>query len=298
MERVKHALNKARIERHEKLSNTEHQSSNTHPDPTASPQELRNMMLVALALMAFSVMGLFFLFWYISDLKSEFIRQDDVRVDASGQLLKAPEAASRIGELIAREVSSGIADPTSPSASNEADIVDVYYGDALIRMQVIGKLSGNDADYVAALDKLKQGSNSTVPAQTIAKADAKTIRVKESKAGASVDHFNRVIVEEMQGSKVSNKLTFSDRIQQAVEEGTGNTPDSENKDNYIASLNQAAEERKNETRIIKVRRGDSLWVIARRAYGTGFKYPRIYAANPHLTNPDEIEVGDFLRVPL
>ncbi len=54
----------------------------------------------------------------------------------------------------------------------------------------------------------------------------------------------------------------------------------------------------NESRTIKVNRGDTLWRIAVRAYGNGFEYPHIYAANPHLTNPNLISTGEILRVPL
>ena len=301
MERIKHALNQARIERDEKLGVTKLHEPKTHPNSTTSSYDLRKLMFVALVLMALSVIGMLFLFWYISDVKSDFNRQDEVRLNVSEQLSKASETNAKFGsisEQLAYEVNSSNADPKPSPASGDGDIVDVYYGNTLIRMQVIGKLSGNDADYVAALDKLKQGSGSTISPQTVAKADAKTARAKEFTADGSVDHFNRVLIEQAQQRNITNKLTFADRIQQAVEEETGNTPASSNKDIYIASLNQASEERKNEIRIIKVQRGDSLWLIAKRAYGTGFEYPRIFKANPHLTNPDKIKTGDFLRVPL
>lgn len=49
---------------------------------------------------------------------------------------------------------------------------------------------------------------------------------------------------------------------------------------------------------VRVRHGDTLWKISQRVYGTGFKYLRIYQANPHLVNPAEITTGEMLRVPL
>lgn len=303
MEKVKDALEKARVERHERLGIAgTSSSSKTHTSPPAAPaQDIRNMMYISLALMTFSVAGLLFLFWYISDLKRDFIRQDTAQAE-TGQLLKTPEPVStnrRLDEQIALETVSSTIDRNPEGENGKGELVDVYFGDALIRMQVVGKLSGDDADYVAALDQLKQDPSSRTSTSTITKEDAETIQAGTADTGKSVDHFNRVIVENTADGKVRNKLSFAGRIQQTVADKTEQaSTTSGDQDSYIAKLNQASTERKNETRIIKVRRGDSLWKIARRAYGTGFKYPLIFAANPHLTNPDEIEVGDFIRVPL
>jgi nucleoid-associated protein YgaU len=302
MERVKDALNKARVERHETLGITEVNNINTHSTPPDSPvQDLRNMMYVSLALITFSVAGLLFLFWYISDLKRDFINQNDARVEVSGQLLKTPESSTtnlRVDQQIAHEVSSNDMGAKQSAPDTNGEMIDVYYGDALIRMQVVGKLSGSDADYVAALDHLKQDNSSPASAHATIKAASQTVRTKSSEKDKSVDHFNRIIVDNSSGGKTTKKLTFAGRVQQAVNVEAKPVPAKGKKDSYIAKLDQASAERKNETRIIKIRRGDSLWKISRRAYGTGFKYPLIFKANPHLKNPNKIEVGEFLRVPL
>ncbi|GAA2399863.1 hypothetical protein GCM10010191_03790 [Actinomadura vinacea] len=58
------------------------------------------------------------------------------------------------------------------------------------------------------------------------------------------------------------------------------------------------------TRIVK--RGDTLWAIARREYGSGTRYPKIFKASrrltqpedlPPLTDPDRIYPGQKLRLP-
>ena len=300
MEKVKDALEKARVERHERLGIAETSSGKTLTSPPAAPaQDIRNMMYISLALMVFSVAGLLFLFWYISDLKRDFIRQDNIQAE-TGQMLKTPGPGSsnrRMDKQIALETASSITGQ-NPADNGKGEIVDVYFGDALIRMQVVGKLSGDDADYVAALDQLKHDSASRVSTSAITKEDAERLADGTADTGKSVDHFNRVIVENTDDGNARNKLSFAGRIQQAAADTAEQTPAAGNQDSYVAELDQASAERKNETRIIKVQRGDSLWEIARRAYGTGFKYPLIFAANPHLTSPDEIEVGDFLRVPL
>ena len=45
-------------------------------------------------------------------------------------------------------------------------------------------------------------------------------------------------------------------------------------------------------------RGDTLWAIAKAAYGDGNKYPLIFEANrPMLSHPDKIYPGQKLRIP-
>ncbi|SRR5690625_477197 len=47
----------------------------------------------------------------------------------------------------------------------------------------------------------------------------------------------------------------------------------------------------------EVVRGDTLWGIAQRYFGDGNLYHRLVAANPAITDPDVIRVGDVVRVP-
>lgn len=46
-----------------------------------------------------------------------------------------------------------------------------------------------------------------------------------------------------------------------------------------------------------VQSGDTLWGIARTYYGNGNLYHRLIIANPGITNPNLIQVGDVIRVP-
>lgn len=48
---------------------------------------------------------------------------------------------------------------------------------------------------------------------------------------------------------------------------------------------------------IRVRRGDSLWRIAKERLGSGGKWPEIAAANPEIRNPNRIRAGQSLRLP-
>jgi len=50
-------------------------------------------------------------------------------------------------------------------------------------------------------------------------------------------------------------------------------------------------------RTIQVQRGDSLWKIAARFLGDGTAWHRVAAANPQITNPNLIHVGDVIQLP-
>jgi len=56
--------------------------------------------------------------------------------------------------------------------------------------------------------------------------------------------------------------------------------------------------KKRKRRIHVVRRGDCLWFISRRYYGTGFLWPKIWQANrDQIEDPDVIEVGQRFWIP-
>jgi nucleoid-associated protein YgaU len=47
-----------------------------------------------------------------------------------------------------------------------------------------------------------------------------------------------------------------------------------------------------------VKKGDTLWKIAKEHYGDGNLYPEIFKANQDvLSDPDKIQVGQKLRIP-
>jgi nucleoid-associated protein YgaU len=53
-----------------------------------------------------------------------------------------------------------------------------------------------------------------------------------------------------------------------------------------------------EAAMYTVKKGDTLWAIAKAHYGDGKKYPVIFEANrPMLADPDKIYPGQMLRIP-
>jgi len=52
------------------------------------------------------------------------------------------------------------------------------------------------------------------------------------------------------------------------------------------------------TQWYEVKKGDTLWKIAKEHYGDGNLYPEIFKANQDvLSDPDKIQVGQKLRIP-
>ncbi len=52
------------------------------------------------------------------------------------------------------------------------------------------------------------------------------------------------------------------------------------------------------TQWYEVKKGDTLWKIAKDVYGDGSMYPEIFKANQDtLSDPDKIQVGQKLRIP-
>jgi LysM repeat protein len=166
-------------------------------------------------------------------------------------------------------------------------------------------LSATDAEYLANYRLMKASERNAVTTRDFTAEQAKTVSAQEPGARKVVDYFNKVDVSKNQPI---NQAVLAKQILDVVRdtETTVNNNDSnyaiaslkDSEKTYIASLQTASAERTNEMRTIQVKRGDTLWKISKRAYGTGFKYQRIFDANPHLKSPNEITTGEFLRVPL
>lgn len=134
--------------------------------------------------------------------------------------------------------------------------------------------------------------------------DAVNVNEMQARAASAISTFKPIDVNAPQVAN-QNALAQDD----AVEENSGGSaavgnnkqpPSAElspGEKAYLDLLKSASAERANEIRFIRVRRGDTLWKISRRAYGSGFKHKQILKANPHLKSPNDITVGEYLRVP-
>jgi len=103
------------------------------------------------------------------------------------------------------------------------------------------------------------------------------------------DNFNKVVVSDDAGDDLSQLGIEIDQL-----ESDTSTPES----GYENVVKKEVVERQNEMRTIVVSEGDTLMLIAKKAYGDSRKYIRILQANPGIIkNPDRIFVGQVLRVP-
>ena len=114
-----------------------------------------------------------------------------------------------------------------------------------------------------------------------------------------VDVYNKVTVQNSKGTDSLSQLSaqISNEIEDATVSSTTTTTNKEDKE-YSTEIKKEVVSRKKEMRIIVVKKGDTLGKLAKRAYGNVMEYKRIYKANPEITRPDRIYIGQKIRIPL
>jgi LysM repeat protein len=144
---------------------------------------------------------------------------------------------------------------------------------------LIDKLSQSDVDSVST-NLVKELENVSLSENTKVDNDKK-----------QVDVYNKVNLQDISGEDTLSQL--SDEINAVTEEKVN----TDTADTYTSSLKKEINVRQDEMRIIVVRKGDTLGKIAKRAYGNVMDYEKIYRANPEVTRPDRIYIGQKLRIP-
>jgi len=158
---------------------------------------------------------------------------------------------------------------------------------------LLSALSGTDVDSVKSEDEDK-------------KLEASLDNIKEKtkdsnikKESSVVDTYNKVKIEENHtGDDELSKLSSQISTLISDKKSANQTNNSIKEKTYTESLKKEIVTRKNEMRIIVVRKGDTLGKIAQRAYGNMMEFKKIYKANPDiLKRPDRIYIGQKLRIP-
>lgn len=164
--------------------------------------------------------------------------------------------------------------PVQQEAPKEEELPDELAAMFETALADLGSIDENDSAYVDALN------------------GAASIQVKHA------DHLNKVDLSALSVKAARQPgASLEDQLSSMARNLVGDIA-SKSEKTYISALDREAQVRRNEVRLIKVVAGDTLWKIAQRAYGNGNLYQKIYKANPHIRNPDMIEVGEMLRVPL
>ena len=208
---------------------------------------------------------------------------DSVQKAMGTEQKMSPEAIAKVVQMVMSQMG------TKPEVTQE-NTTKKEDSTSALDTELMSALSGTDTDSVDDEDqKLEDALNNIneTTKDTSIKSDDK-----------AVDTYNKVKVSENTGDDELSKL--SSQISSLISDKTTSdqTNNSKEEKTYTESLKQEVVTRKNEMRIIVVRKGDTLGRIAKRAYGNVMEYRKIYQANPDiLKRPDRIYVGQKLRIP-
>ncbi len=188
-------------------------------------------------------------------------------------------------------------EPAAPGKGGEKVYVLINGKLVPLDLKAINQLAQQDRDMQQAQQAARK-ARAVVAAET-ATIDEQTAQQAVAHAG-SAEHVrtgdgNKVVLTQAKygrGLQSQLQLMGMAAVDLIKREGGGEAT------TVAQKLESVAEQTKKKMRYVRVKAGDSLWRIAVRAYGDGFKYERILEANPQLKNPNRLEVGMLLRVPL
>jgi nucleoid-associated protein YgaU len=106
------------------------------------------------------------------------------------------------------------------------------------------------------------------------------------------DYYNKVRVS-------LNAKNQTNELQNQLNQFIGKEVNKDRDIKYVKNLKKESDVRNNEVRSIKLKKGDTIWRLAKRAYGNGLLYKKIIKANPQITekNARFLRVGTLIRVP-
>ena len=180
-------------------------------------------------------------------------------------------------------------------------------------------ISKNDQEYVAALNNSVEtrSSDSTekiVPLNLENSVKSEKAAEAPKQSTQTITSYNNSVSFKSSPSPVDAIIAAMQGIQAKPTEQPGNSnaglqnelnqliKDDTTKAGVLFSkaLDQEYKDRSNETRSIIVKKGETLWNIAIRAYGNGNDYTKILKSNPQLseTTLKQLTEGQILRVPL
>ena len=173
-------------------------------------------------------------------------------------------------------------DKTEDITSN----IDNLINQLMTERQITDELNAQNNELHSKNEKLKQQlQKSTTYLSALEKLKTETT---QSKLKPDTDYYNKVALNTPQKNLLQSQV--NQFISTKKKDRTG----------YIKKLQKESKVRKNEVRSIALKKGETIWKLAKRAYGSGKKYPKILKANPQITekNARYLKVGTLIRVPL
>ncbi len=200
-----------------------------------------------------------------------------------------PTATSKVQDLVKKQIGDKMS-PEEIATIIAAVMKQIKQEKATNSSTTSPSITKQDVDLMKELSSSEVDSVSANLIKELEEVDISE-KTKIDNSKKQIDVYNKVTVQNAQGEDHLSKL--SSEINSVIEEGIEKNKAS----NYTKSLKSEVSVRKNEMRIIIVKKGDTLGKIAQRAYGNVMDYKKIYRANPEITRPDRIYIGQKLRIP-
>jgi len=230
------------------------------------------------------------------------IKEEDSPKEVKDTEVKDEEPkVATIQESVTKEVTKAVSSTGKMSADEVASIV------AAVMQQMNQKSTKSSAPVPVKQDAELMNTLSSTEVDSVS-ADLEkalnNIDVNENthidNTDKKVDVYNKVNVQNTKGTDILSQL--SEQINQEINDNpkissTTTTTNEEDKE-YSTEIKKEVVFREKEMRIIVVKKGDTLGKLAKRAYGNVMEYKRIYKANPEITRPDRIYIGQKVRIPL
>lgn len=169
--------------------------------------------------------------------------------------------------------------PTKDMKNNNPDMPIVVAADVTTKVDHYNSVSLSTVSQMDAIIAVMQGGKSPTPSPVI---NNKPINATGNIQLVSVNHSETELLHIQLQKKINEMLS-------------ANSP-SPATSGYKKSLEVESKVRQNAVRSITIRKGETLWGIAQRAYGNGSKYKKIIEANPNI-NVNLLQQGQVIRVP-
>jgi nucleoid-associated protein YgaU len=270
----------------------------------------KKIVIILLLLLIIAVVG------YFGFKSMNFSTQDTTTTDNSKGISKVEEESKEIKNIIdtpikvskeptqtdkiTKQLEKSIASLDSSSEEMNSEDIANLIKIVMIKMNKNKKKESidnsstptNKEERIEETQLMKSLSNADVDSlSSISKDDDE----KKSTLDEDIDIYNKVVLKENTSKNNDALSQLSDELSSVIDTESS-APTANN--SYTESITQEVEIRKQEMRYYIVKDGDTLTKIAKRFYGKGMEYNKIYQANPDiLRRPDKISIGQRLRIP-